>query len=249
VEAGAMEPAVVTPPTPLPKGSKMSSPVTPRFLLEGAAYALEQCGLLLRDANILYRNGSYASTVVLTALAREELGNSTILLQLRKEALAGKPFTTEAITKRCDDHVVKQERGMLSIILKPDRASIAGKHLQVTFQSDPQSPEWQEANEKINKVIGAKRKRTPSDRHQSRESALYVGPKSSKEWNRPADTNADFARDFLNHAVNDYAIRYSNRYITAVDLLRHLDPELHNALEGWRERPTLLQPEWPPPLC
>jgi hypothetical protein len=25
-------------------------PVTPQFVLEGAAYALEQCGLLLRDA-------------------------------------------------------------------------------------------------------------------------------------------------------------------------------------------------------
>ena len=28
--------------------------VTAPYLLEGAAYALEQCGLLLRDANLLY---------------------------------------------------------------------------------------------------------------------------------------------------------------------------------------------------
>ena len=27
--------------------------VTSEYLLEGAAYALEQCGLLLRDANVL----------------------------------------------------------------------------------------------------------------------------------------------------------------------------------------------------
>jgi hypothetical protein len=31
--------------------------VSPQYLLEGAVYALEQCGLLLRDANLLYRNG------------------------------------------------------------------------------------------------------------------------------------------------------------------------------------------------
>jgi hypothetical protein len=38
----------------------MPASVSPRYLLEGAVYALEQCGLLLRNANLLYRNGSYA---------------------------------------------------------------------------------------------------------------------------------------------------------------------------------------------
>src|SRR5215831_8234472 len=40
--------------------------VTPEYLLEGAAYALEQCGLLLRDANLLYQSGSYVSAVALS---------------------------------------------------------------------------------------------------------------------------------------------------------------------------------------
>jgi hypothetical protein len=35
----------------------MPSTITPQFLLEGAVLALEQCGLLLRDANVLYRGG------------------------------------------------------------------------------------------------------------------------------------------------------------------------------------------------
>jgi hypothetical protein len=39
----------------------MAASVTPEYLLEGAVYALEQCGLLLGDANVLYRNGSYRS--------------------------------------------------------------------------------------------------------------------------------------------------------------------------------------------
>jgi hypothetical protein len=33
----------------------MDDSVNSRYLLEGAVYALEQCGLLLRDANLLYR--------------------------------------------------------------------------------------------------------------------------------------------------------------------------------------------------
>ncbi len=44
--------------------------MSPEDLLKGTFCALEQCGLLLRDTNILYRSGSYPSTVVLTAFAR-----------------------------------------------------------------------------------------------------------------------------------------------------------------------------------
>jgi AbiV family abortive infection protein len=68
----------------------MCPPVTPQYLLEGAIYALEQCGLLLRDANIMFRSGSYASVVVLAAFAHEELGRSSILFNLRREVIAGK---------------------------------------------------------------------------------------------------------------------------------------------------------------
>ena len=35
--------------------------VTEQSLLRGAVYALEQCGLLLHDANTLYRSGSHAT--------------------------------------------------------------------------------------------------------------------------------------------------------------------------------------------
>ena len=59
--------------------------VTPEYLLEGAAYALEQCGLLLRDANLLYRSGSYASAVALALFAQEELGRWKILRKLRTQ--------------------------------------------------------------------------------------------------------------------------------------------------------------------
>jgi AbiV family abortive infection protein len=106
------------------------SSVTPQYLLEGYAYALEQCGLLLRDANILYQSGSSANTVVLVAFAREELGRSEILLDLWKQVLGVKNFTTEDIRKRCDDHETKQRAGMLSVVLTaPNKEAGIGKVL------------------------------------------------------------------------------------------------------------------------
>lgn len=54
------------------KEQKMA--VTAEFILQGYAYSLEQCGVLLRDANLAYQNGSYATAVVLTRFAQEAFG-------------------------------------------------------------------------------------------------------------------------------------------------------------------------------
>ena len=86
----------------------MAPSVSPKYLLEGAAYALEQCGLLLRDANLLYQNGSYASAVALAAFAREELGRWIILRKLRTEVLGGRRLTIKDIQDACGDHESKQ---------------------------------------------------------------------------------------------------------------------------------------------
>jgi len=48
-------------------------------------YALEQCAILLHDAVILYNNKAYSNAIVLAAFAREELGRSRILCDLRKK--------------------------------------------------------------------------------------------------------------------------------------------------------------------
>jgi AbiV family abortive infection protein len=78
--------------------------VTSAYLLQGAVYALEQCGLLLRDANALFHDGSYASAIVLAAFAREELGRSNILFDLRSAVLSGETVTAELLAQRCGDH-------------------------------------------------------------------------------------------------------------------------------------------------
>jgi AbiV family abortive infection protein len=114
----------------------VSSSITPQYLLEGYSYALEQCGLLLRDANTLYRSGSYASTVVLAAFAREELGRSMILIGLWRNALQGRNFTIKEIRKSCDDHATKQREGMLSTVMRIESGeSGLGKLLQAKMKA------------------------------------------------------------------------------------------------------------------
>ena len=79
--------------------------VTSDFLLKGYALALEQCGLLLRAAVLLYKDKSYSNAVALAAFAREELGRSQILLDLWRQRLGGSPVTTDDTEKTCEDHV------------------------------------------------------------------------------------------------------------------------------------------------
>jgi AbiV family abortive infection protein len=215
------------------------------YLLKGTAYALEQCGLLLRDANILYRNGSYASAIVLTAFAREELGRSSILFNLWRRALGGETFTISEIRQACDDHVTKQSAGMLSLTIRADRASGLGKLLQARVENHPRSLDWQKANSELKRIDNEKKKRTPTDRHERRIAALYVEAVSPTEWNRPIHTRAE-AYEFLVDAVNDYGLQYQQRYITGTDpILKQLDPELYGALAQWSDRPVLPAPEHP----
>jgi AbiV family abortive infection protein len=208
---------------------------------------------LLRDANIMYRSGSYASSFVLATFAIEELGKSTILLDFRRQVLDGQTITRHAIEKRFRDpgaHSMKQEAGMLSITLTGDDDPEFGKWLRVRMEGDPQRPEWQAASKAIARIQACKRKRLPRERHQARMDALYVDLKSESEWKRPlVSISRSYARNFLAEAVEYYARRYHDRYISSVEpisQLQHGDPELYDALKEWSDRPELPRPEWPP---
>jgi AbiV family abortive infection protein len=227
--------------------------VTPTSLPRGYAYALEQCGLLLRDPNILFRSRSYPSTIVLTAFAVEELGRSTILLKLRRRALAGEKITLRELRDCCSDrdaHHAKQEAGLLSITLNGDEDQPElGRWLRVRMSADRQSAEWREADAALAQIQDRIRKRLPKERHQARMDALYVDPKSESEWKRPLVTaSPSYAENFLLAAVNDYAGRYYDRYISSpesIPQLQYRDPELCAALQKWSDRPELPRPEWP----
>src|SRR2546428_677280 len=91
----------------------MSRNLSADDLMQGGMYAMEQAGHLLHDALALYKLGRYASTILLSVLAREETGRSAILLGIRKDVLAsGSVVSTDFVTKACADHVEKLRRGL-----------------------------------------------------------------------------------------------------------------------------------------
>ena len=213
--------------------------VAPRYLLEGAAYALEQCGLLLRDAIVLYRNGSYSSAVALAALAREGLGQWKILRKLRTEILGGKRLTITDIQDACGDHESKQRAGALSTTMKADNDTGLGKLIRKGMTSS--SEEWRQAKAQLEELDRKKKKRVPGERHKQRMSALYVDPIPGG-WNRPTrEITQASAYDYLQEAANDYRGSY-DRY-TNPENHKPDDPDFYSALEQWTGRPTLPRPE------
>jgi AbiV family abortive infection protein len=217
--------------------------VTPEYLLKGFALALEQCGLLLRDAVLLYKNKSYANAVVFAAFAREELGRSQILLNLWRKQLGGSPVTVDDIEKTCEDHVAKQRAGMLSMTMTAERGTVLGNILNHRMTNHPQSKKFKKADAALKQIDERKAKRTPDDRHSKRMRALYVEPKSSTDWNRPADVSATHAHNFLRDAANDYSGRYHQGYIApSASVLRDIDQDLYDALDRLTDRPRLSPP-------
>jgi AbiV family abortive infection protein len=221
--------------------------VTPEYLLKGYAFALEQCGLLLHDAVLLYKNRSYSNAVVFAAFAREELGRSQILLNLWRKRRDGAPVTIEDIEKACEDHVAKQRAGMLSMTLTAERWTGLGKILGDRTTNPPQSKKFKQADAALKQIDEIKAKRTPDDRHSQRMRALYVEPKSSTDWNRPADLSAADAHRFLQDAANDYAGRFNQGYVASdTPILKLIDQDLYDALDRLTDRPRLPPPELPP---
>jgi AbiV family abortive infection protein len=222
-----------------------SSSATPQFLLEGAVYSLEQCGLFLRDADLLYRSDSYANSVVLAAFAWEALGQWIILLDLRQKVLSGDNIPIGKLKRLYDDHELKQTAGMLSINMTGDRDSGVGKLIMSRIMSVPGSDEWKKTDEALQKLGKIKEKRVPLDRHNLRKLAMYVDPVADR-WNRPSTgiSRAD-ARDFIQEARNDYAVQYLNGY---KNFQEDKESELFKALEQWSDRPTLPPPAGPLPF-
>jgi hypothetical protein len=135
--------------------------------------------------------------------------------------------------------------------MRADRQTGLGKILTDRMTNTPQSQKWRDADVTLKQIDEKRAKRTPDDRHSARMRALYV-ELSSSGWNRPADMAAQTAHDFLQDAVNDYSIRYSQGYIaSAQSILKDIDADLYNALEQLADRPQLpppKQPSWPADL-
>jgi AbiV family abortive infection protein len=226
--------------------------ITAQYLLEGAMYALEQCGILLHDAVILYNNGSYANAIVLAAFAREEMGRSRILREFRKDIVErGVSVTLGEIKEKCENHVKKQEYAQLSVTQR--FSSQQGRLAQlsrVRIRSHPQSDEWKDADKELNKITKLQKKRTPEDRHKERMSALYVEPNEyGTRWSRPKEKTQEAAKIFIEDSANDYRVQRENirqwleyHSIPQADI-PGIDNEFFRALSAWPERPKLPPPD------
>ena len=134
---------------------------------------------------------------------------------------------------------------MTSLTLRADNDSGVGKLLQSRIKAPLGSRERKEADQQVDKIDQLKSKRTPDDRHRLRKKALYVDILSEEQWNRPArEISQTAAYEFLVDARNDYELQRSQRYMD-LSLVDCCDPELHNALVHWSDRPELPQVEAP----
>ena len=202
-----------------------------RSILEGAVYALEQCGCLLTDAALLLRARSAASALVLAAFGREELGRARILLRLAAEAEAGVEVTGKRIQTECGDHVIKQSWGQLSITQLADADSGLGKLHRAILDNPPNSEEYKNASARLEETTRRQAKRKPDERHQERMNDLYVEP-SNSGWNRPSQVNREIAQQFVSEAIADYR----------VILHGDVKSRLNRFLAEWEEHPELPDP-------
>ncbi|SRR6266852_6234338 len=218
--------------------------VSASILLKGSWYALEQCGILLRDASALYAAKAYPSAVALAMIGREELGKFRLLLEeFRTAESTGKLPTVEAIQAACAGHIEKQKRAVLGLTFTADGSSAFGDAIKAQIKYKPQEAEYQAAEKVIQTGLKAMAKRAPEARHSSRMRSLYVDLEDSgSTWNRPSAVSQDECKKLLNDAANDYA---GQRDRMNPELLRGIgEPKLADALEGWRDRPELPGPAW-----
>jgi hypothetical protein len=119
--------------------------------------------------------------------------------------------------------------------------------------------EWRDARKQLADYTERQGKRTPADRHQQRESALYVDPLDSEVgWNRPKGISQEKARAFIEDAVNDYAgewdrLQYFGPAILQAmsadshqsfnaEFLQSIDIEFLQASQAWNDCPELPEP-------
>lgn len=210
--------------------------VTTQFLLEGAVYALQHSGTLMRDAVTLYNQGSYPSAVVLAMFGREELGKYVILRDYYKDVASGGTVSLNRIKQKCSDHIKKQNRAILSIVLRG-----SAELMRARGDNPPSSREYKRAEAKVKKMAARKKEAIPRQRHNLRLSSLYVEPsEDGTGWLRPQQQSKEEALNEIMDAVNDYSSAYDH-------LVRgNDDPNLMlTAFQAWVSRPEILEPVWP----
>jgi hypothetical protein len=217
--------------------------ITAQFLLEGSVYALEQCGLLLRDATALYKGGSYASSIAIAALAREGLDRAIVLRDLRDRVLSGCRLGLPEINKEFSD---REEEGLVHMAPDPHADPDCPRDGVIrTSHSNARGSQgdWQ-ADMFAEQAKKEQAQRVRTSRRALQIGCLYVSPDSVwSYWRRPKEHSREEARRFLVDALGDYA-RERDRIETGLCHPRYV--EYVSAVKGWVGRPELPAPAW---LC
>lgn len=224
--------------------------VDEHFLLHGAVLSLEQSGRLLKSTVTLIDDGDYATAIVLSAFAHEELGRYLILRRLRKSVLTdGAEVSLQDIERARSDHQTRQKEGQGSTSMNVPNDSALGRALKVVMNPDPDdrgNPSYWEAQALIDDAMERKRKRQPNDRHLMRMTALYVEPDDASTSNRPADIDQLTAKQAVSHAANAYSWE-RHRLTNALEggSGDGTDWEYATAMRAWTDCPELPEPVWP----
>jgi AbiV family abortive infection protein len=209
-----------------------------KLLLKGAVYALENCGALLRDAVALYDRKSYASAIVMTMFAREELGKYRILRQeLEKVAAGGTLQPADLASKEGPifSHIDKQEQAVLSIVQRPDPGTRLDELLRAQFELEIGSQEWLKLRQELDAVTEAQKKALPKQRHNRRMDAPYVGiNETHTDWIRPQEVTQEEAQQEVNHAVGDY-----NNALSRLGMDPPAGKAFLEAFHAWTDRPQI----------
>jgi AbiV family abortive infection protein len=203
-------------------------------LLKGAWLARVQCGVLLRDAVTLNEAGGYPSAVTLALFAHEELGKSSMLLDLWMQAeKTGAPSDSKAVICGLRDHEEKQWRGMLTPPSDPDTDALMEA---VMNPPDPPIPDWETAWDRLYETVKA----TPLNRHRQRMRSLFVDwDRKAGRWQTPSDVSASIAHHYLSDAIHDYCNAWTDRSP------EDYDRACKALATAWPNRPELPNPNHP----
>jgi AbiV family abortive infection protein len=202
---------------------------------------LEQAHRLIKSSVTLIKDGDYATSVVLSAFAHEEVGRYHILRKLRESVLTnGDEVSIEKINNDCNNHRTRQKEGQGNTSISVAEDSKLGRAIDViTNPNDSDDSTYREAQALICAEMIKEREGLPSERHLMRLDALYVHPYDASTWNRPADIGRQTARVAVAEAANAYSFE-RNRLIDPAP-----DHEFATAMKAWPECPELPEPIFP----
>jgi AbiV family abortive infection protein len=217
--------------------------VSAETLRQGAWYALEQAGRLLRAAAMLADNGDPITGAALAMFAREELGRSDILRTLASGVDAGGSMEPAEVRDACEDHVKKQSAGAFSTTLRGQPPTGVDTALRKMLATEPASQEGQAAKQTADLATEAKRRRSPQQRHSIRIGGLYVELNDEGSgWLRPSTRDLSEASNEIVDAVNDYA---AERDRLREEVLEEDRPEMARARASMPLEIKLPEPCWP----